>query len=144
VSEVGPELHVVVRSWRAAAFAGDADALFDASVPWNFSPGFIAANQPLLREARRRYRELDLAAVARLCDAFLGVHFTDRLPEIDAPACVIVGAEDILKGPAYARRLASRLRRCEMHVVEGAGHAVCWERPDAFNTVVLGFLAKQI
>jgi 3-oxoadipate enol-lactonase len=144
VSGVGPELRLVVEAWRGAALAGDANALFAASAPWNFSPGFIAANEALMREARRRYLELDLPAVARLCDAFLAVDFTERLSEIAAPACVIVGNDDILKGPAYARRLASRLPRCEMHVIEGAGHAVCWERPEVFNTVVLGFLAKQI
>jgi 3-oxoadipate enol-lactonase len=143
VSEVGPELRLVVEAWRAAALAGDADALFASSAPWNFSPGFIASNEALLREARRRYRDLDLPAVARLCDAFLGVSFTERLPEIAVPTCVIVGREDILKGPAYARRIASRLPRCELHTIEGAGHAVCWERPEAFNTVVLGFLARQ-
>jgi 3-oxoadipate enol-lactonase len=31
----------------------------------------------------------------------------------------------------------------ELHVIARAGHAVCWERPAEFNTVVLGFLAKR-
>jgi 3-oxoadipate enol-lactonase len=143
VSEVGPELRLVAEAWRAAALGGDADALFASSAPWNFSPAFIAANEALLHEARRRYRDLDLPAVARLCDAFLGVGFTERLPEIAAPTCVIVGGGDILKGKTYARRIASRVPQCELHTIEGAGHAACWEQPDAFNTVVLGFLAKQ-
>jgi 3-oxoadipate enol-lactonase len=143
VCEVGPELRLVAEAWRAAAGAGEADALFAGSAPWNFSPRFIAANEALLQEARRRYRDLDLPAVTRLCDAFLAVDFRERLPEITVPACVIVGGEDILKGPAYARQIASLLPRCELHTIDGAGHAVCWERPEAFNTVVLGFLAKQ-
>ena len=29
------------------------------------------------------------------------------------------------------------------HILQGAGHASCWERPQEFNTVVLGFLSKQ-
>ena len=142
VSEVGPELRVVMQAWLAAARAGDADGFFDVTVPWNFSPRFIAANGPLLADARRRYRELDLAAVARLCEAFGGVAFTARLAEITAPTCVIVGADDILKGPAYARRIAGAIRGAELHVIADAGHAVCWERPAEFNTVVLGFLAR--
>lgn len=142
VSEVGPELRVVMQAWLAAARSGDADAFFDVTVPWNFSPRFIAANGPLLAEARRRYRELDLPAVGRLCGAFGGVDFTARLTGIAAPTCVIVAADDILKGPAYARTIASRIPHAELHVIADAGHAVCWERPAEFNTIVLGFLAK--
>ena len=142
VSEVGAELRIVMRAWLAAARSGDADAFFDVTVPWNFSPAFVASNGPLLAEARRRYRELDLPAVARLCEAFGGVDFTERIAGIAAPTCVIVAAEDILKGPAYARIIADRIAGAELHVIAGAGHAVCWERPAEFNTVVLGFLAK--
>jgi 3-oxoadipate enol-lactonase len=143
VSEVGAELRIVMQTWLAAARGGDADAFFDVTVPWNFSPAFVAANGPLLAEARRRYRELDLAAVARVCEAFGGVGFTDRLAEIAVPTCVIVAADDILKGPAYARIIADRIAGAELHVIARAGHAVCWERPAEFNTVVLGFLAKR-
>jgi 3-oxoadipate enol-lactonase len=143
VSEVGPELRLTVDSWRRAARAGDPDALFDASVPWNFSPEFIAANPALLEDARRRCHDLDLDALATLCDAFQDVAFTPRLGQITAPTCVIVGDRDLLKGPAYARTIHDAIPRSELHVLAGAGHAACWEKPEEFNTVVLGFLAKQ-
>lgn len=143
VSEVGPELRLAVESWRRAALGGDPDALFELSVPWNFSPAFVAANPALFDDARRRYRDLDLAALAALCDAFQDVHFTPQLAEVTVPACVLVGELDILKGPAYARRLQAAIAGAELHVVQGAGHAACWEKPDEFNTVVLGFLVKH-
>jgi 3-oxoadipate enol-lactonase len=143
VSEVGEELRITVESWMDAARTCNAEALFHATVPWNFSPAFIAANQRLLADARKRYELLDYAAVMRLCECFLGVCFTRRLSEIKCPTCILVGSLDLLKGPTYAAILKDGIPHAELHILEGAGHASCWERPPEFNTVVLGFLAKQ-
>ena len=142
VSEVGPELRLAVGSWRRAAEMADAELLFDLTVPWNFSPAFIASNPALLDQARQRYRELDFAALTRLVDAFQGVAFTGELPRVAVPACVIVGEDDRLKGPTYARLIRDALPSAELHVIRGAAHAACWEKPEEFNTIVLGFLAK--
>jgi 3-oxoadipate enol-lactonase len=142
VSQVGPELRAAVEAWIDAARTGEAGAFFNATVPWNFSPEFIAANQKLLADARQRYELLDYPAVVRLCECFLDVDFTARLGEIQCPVCILVGTADILKGPAYAAILKAHLPQAEYHLLYGAGHASCWERPQEFNTVVLGFLAK--
>jgi len=143
-SELGPELRATAENWLAAARRADPDEFYNATVPWNFSPQFIREHEALLADARRRYALLDFPAVARLCECFLGVDFTPRLNEITAPTCIIVGALDLLKGPAYAHMLKAAIPHAELHVLPGAGHASPWERPAEFNTVVLGFLAKQL
>jgi 3-oxoadipate enol-lactonase len=143
VSEVGPELRLVVEGWRAAALSGDADLFYLVTAPWNFSPAFIARHDALLAAARERYRTLDLPAVARLCDAFLEVDFTARLRALDLPACIIVGGHDLLKGARYARILHRAIRGSRLHVLAGAGHAATWEAPAEFNRIVLEFLAGQ-
>lgn len=143
VSDVGPELRATVEAWRLVAAGADADAFFAMTVPWNFSPAFIARNAALLATARRRYGALDFPAVVRLCDGFQTVDFTARLPEIAVPACVLVGELDLLKGRAYAERIARAIPGAELHLIADAGHASSWERPAEFNSIVLGFLAKQ-
>jgi 3-oxoadipate enol-lactonase len=143
VSEVGPELRIIIESWLDAARAGDAEAFFNTTVPWNFSPEFIATNPKLLADAKGRYKLLDYAAVVRLSECFLEVDFTARLGEIKCPTCIIVGSADLLKGPAYAAILKAGIPHAEYHLLYGAGHASCWERPQEFNSAVLGFLAKQ-
>jgi 3-oxoadipate enol-lactonase len=143
VSEVGPELRLIVEGWRAAALSGDADLFYLVTAPWNFSPAFIARHGALLAAARERYRSLDLPAVARLCDAFLDVNFTERLGRLDVPACVIVGDQDLLKGPRYAEILHRAIRGSRLHVLTGAGHAVTWESAAEFNRIVLEFLASM-
>jgi 3-oxoadipate enol-lactonase len=143
VSEVGDELRIIIESWLSAARAEDAEAFFNTTVPWNFSPEFIAANPKLLADAKGRYELLDYPAIVRLSECFLEVDFTARLGEIKCPTCIIVGSADLLKGPAYAAILKAGIPHAEHHLLHGAGHASCWERPQEFNTVVLGFLAKQ-
>ncbi len=142
VSEVGAALRINIELWLSAARAGDAEAFFNTTVPWNFSPRFIAANPKLLADAKVRYQSLDYPAIVRLSECFLEVDFTARLGEIKCPTCIIVGAADLLKGPAYAAILKEGIPQAEMHVLPKAGHASCWESPQEFNTVVLGFLAK--
>jgi len=143
VSEVGPELRLVIESWVDALRTGDPLVFFNATVPWNFSPEFIAANPALLEDAKKRYGSLDFPAVIHLCEAFFGVDFTARLGEIKVPTCILVGEADRLKGIRYAEILRKNIPHAEVHILRGAGHATCWERPQEFNTILLGFLAKQ-
>jgi 3-oxoadipate enol-lactonase len=143
VSEVRPALRLVIQSWLNALHAGDPQAFFNASVTWNFSAEFIASNPLLMADAKKRYALLDFPAVIRLCEAFLEVDFTARLSEIKASTCILVGELDLLKGTEYAHLLKAHLPQAELHILPGAGHASCWEKPAEFNTVVLGFLAKQ-
>ena len=142
VSEVGPELQVIIQSWVDALKTNDPLAFFHATVPWNFSPEFIENNAALLEDAKQRYGQLDFPAVIRLCEAFFEVDFTKRLGEIECPVCIIAGDQDLLKGIPYARILKANIPHAELHLLDGAGHASCWERPAEFNSVVLGFLAK--
>jgi len=144
VSQVNAELRIIVDGWLDSARAADANAFFNATVPWNFSPAFIAANPSLLADAKGRYKLLDYPAVVRLCECFLDVNFTARLGELKCPTCIIVGSLDLLKGPAYAAILRAGIPHAEMHILQGAGHASCWERPQEFNSAILGFLAKQV
>jgi len=143
VSEVGPKLRLIIESWLDAARAGNVEAFFNATAPWNFSTAFIAANPRLLADAKKRYEMLDYPAVVRLCECFLEVSFTDQLGKIKAPTCIIAGEMDLLKGPDYAAILKGAIPHAELHILPGAGHATCWERPQEFNTIVLGFLAKH-
>ena len=142
VSEVGPELKIIIQGWMDALRNPDTDQFFHVTVPWNFSQAFIENNSKLLADAKIRYRDLDFPAVLKLCESFLAVDFTERLHEIAVPVCVIVGERDLLKGISYARVLKENIPHAELHILDGAGHASCWERPEEFNSIVIGFLEK--
>jgi 3-oxoadipate enol-lactonase len=143
VSEVDAMLRLVIQSWVDCLEAGNSLAFFNATVPWNFSPEWIEANTAVLEDAKERYKLLDFPAVVRLCQAFFEVDFTARLGEIEAPTCIMVGEKDLIKGPRFAEILRRAIPQAEYHLIEGAGHASCWENPDEFNTIILDFLGKQ-
>lgn len=144
VSEIGPELRLAIESWVDALQGEDALSFFHVTVPWNFSPAWIEQNTAILEKAKKRYKLLDFPAVANLCEAFFKVDFTDQLSEIEIPTCIMVGELDRLKGLPYAKILKKAIPHAELHILEGAGHASCWERPQEFNSIVLGFLAKHV
>ncbi|MFT4257632.1 MAG: alpha/beta hydrolase [Pseudoxanthomonas sp.] len=62
---------------------------------------------------------------------------------LHVPTLVMAGGGDILSPPGLMRLWARQLPDHEWIVVEDAGHAVAWERPEAFNAAVLAFLGRH-
>ena len=143
VSQIEPHLRGIVENWIAAARRRDPQLFFHATYPFNFSEAWIAANAPALAQAQARYELLDFDAVVNLCLAFLNLNITQDLHRIKAPTLLMVGEEDTLKPRHYADLIAREIPQAEYIIVPRAGHAVMWEQAAAFNSVVLGFLARQ-
>ncbi len=72
------------------------------------------------------------------CDAF------DRIGAIDAieaPALVLGGTADALTPPKYHQYLGAHLPRGQLRLVEGRGHMLPWEDPQAFGREVRTYVA---
>ena len=143
VSQVGRLLRGRIEAWLAAVRAKDAEMFFRVTYPTNFSESWIAANQPALDVARAKYDSLDYDAFLELLLSFSHIDITGDLRRIEAPTLVIVGEEDILKPRRYSEIIVREIPMAEFAVVPNAGHAVLRERPDLFNSLILGFLAKH-
>jgi pimeloyl-ACP methyl ester carboxylesterase len=131
-------------SWEQAARANDPEALYQVTLPLNFSPAWAAANPKLLAAARARYQQLDMAAFGELMGAFTRLDLQAQLGQITAPALVMVGELDILKPPPYARAIAAGIPGAEFAIIPAAAHALSWEQPGTFNSLLLGFVLKHI
>jgi pimeloyl-ACP methyl ester carboxylesterase len=66
----------------------------------------------------------------------------ESLPELAAPALVVVG-EDDTEFRAAADYMAAKIPGARLSVVEGAGHSPNLDRPDAFEQVVGDFLDEH-
>lgn len=143
VSQIDPMLVAMGALWSSALRDRNADALFEASLPLNFSESWLKANANILEATRSRYHQMDLPAAERLMLAFSQIDFTARLHNITAPTLVIVGELDILKPRKYAEIIAGQIPGAELVIIPHAGHAVCLEQPAAFNSAVLGFVLKH-
>lgn len=144
VSFVGPLLNEMCQLWRYACDTGDSDLFYQATVPLNFGETFIRENTVILEQAKVRYAQLDYPALVRLIDAFLMLDITDQLPKIKTPTCVIGGEKDILKPVyPYSKLIHDKISNSEMFIIPKSGHAVTFENPEEFNSIVLGFLRKH-
>lgn len=98
---------------------------------------------PAARTAARAIAAQNPAGLAHFARriAALAPPIIDELPEIDAPALVVVGEKD----EAYLRAaevMGARLPRAERVTIPGAGHIVNIEATDAFNAAAIAFLQR--
>lgn len=105
-----------------------------------FSPSFLKAN-PQAAEAFLASRlQVDPVGLISAMRAAYGFDVTAGLPGVVTPALVIAGEQDSLAPPAAVAEVAAAIRGAEFHVVEGAGHMVPIEAPEAFDGLVEPFL----
>jgi pimeloyl-ACP methyl ester carboxylesterase len=63
-----------------------------------------------------------------------------RLYRLTAETLVLWGAADRLMVPAYAERWKSLIPTARVQTIDGAGHMLPYEQPEAFVRAVGGFL----
>jgi 2-succinyl-6-hydroxy-2,4-cyclohexadiene-1-carboxylate synthase len=113
---------------RIEAIGADAFAREWAAQPlFAGQPAQVAA---LAHEDRLRRTAAEHAAQLRGLGTGVMPPLWDRLGELAMPVTLVVGAADA-KFRALAERMAERLPNREIVVVEGAGHAVALEAPEA-------------
>lgn len=143
VSEVSTLLKSQSLPWREAAERNDPRLLFLTSVHLNFSEEWIKRNAAYLDGSIAAFAKIDMPAFIRLMDSFANFNVSERLHEIACPTLIVVGEEDLIKGPKYARFMEERIPNSEYVVVPGAGHALCLEKPAELNSLLLGFTLKH-
>jgi pimeloyl-ACP methyl ester carboxylesterase len=71
-------------------------------------------------------------------------HITFAMLEtIHAPTLLITGGADLYAPPPILPFFAQRIKGSQTFVIPEAGHSAYWEQPEAFNRVVLKFLAAH-
>ncbi len=68
----------------------------------------------------------------------------DRLREIRVPTLVITGSRDTTVSPTVQEELARGIPGAQHAVIEGAGHAVIVDAPEAFNEVLVSFYRRLL
>lgn len=143
VSHVEPPLRTAVELWRDTA-RRTPEALYDVTAPYNFSPGILTPTFMEAGRARlRRHPPEFFTCFADLCDAFLTLDITARLPELAARTLVIAAEKDALKPLHYSRLIASQIANARLEIIPDAAHAVVIESADAVNALLLDWLAAQ-
>lgn len=64
------------------------------------------------------------------------------LAEIECPTLVMTGSEDAWSPPEQHREIADAIPTSELVIVEGAGHMIQREAPEAVNAAIEGWLSR--
>ncbi|MEL0538392.1 2-succinyl-6-hydroxy-2,4-cyclohexadiene-1-carboxylate synthase [Staphylococcus debuckii] len=116
---------------------------------WEKLPLFASQAEMMSETQRARIRNMRLAQNPERLAKALRDYGTGNMPnlwpELSAltmPVCLIVGERDE-KFVSIADKMEAVIPRCEVHVVEEAGHTVHVEDAEQFAIIVLGFLNKE-
>jgi pimeloyl-ACP methyl ester carboxylesterase len=141
----------VRRSWQeeeAALDRGDLDGAVEATLRlWVDGPGRSAddvdpAVRALVGEMQRRAYELQLPTWEQADEELLVPDVHERLAQVAVPTLVAVGTGDVSDMQEIAARIAADVPGARREVIPDTAHVPNLERPDAFDAVVLPFLAE--
>jgi pimeloyl-ACP methyl ester carboxylesterase len=137
-------LHTI-ESWIRLAYRVPVEERYrHVLYPWVFSPRFLEKKEnveTVFQRAMAYPHQTKPEAIERQARGLLAWNGTRtrRLGAIRVPTLVLVGKDDILTPPEFARALARLIPRARLRVLPG-GHAFFIEEAEAFNRMVIRFL----
>lgn len=67
----------------------------------------------------------------------------DELSKISCPTMIIVGDEDVATKPEKAKYIQMGIAKAKLHVIPGAGHSSCIEKPNEVNRLIEAWLQNS-
>lgn len=141
LSRLAPRMEKAVELIRSAGMEEWVEAHWSRNVP------FSAASLEREPEILDRYRAMVLAndpeSYVRTCLAIArSESLADDLGGIAQPSLVIAGGDDDRTVPESGRELARALRDAAFVELEGTGHTMPLEAPDAVGAAIVEFLGS--
>ncbi|WP_353892938.1 alpha/beta hydrolase [Proteinivorax hydrogeniformans] len=148
VSELDETLKLFVRGWKTAAEDRDAEKFFWGMAPTIYHNSFIEKNLNTLKARAKGVANAPddyFDGQVQLYDTFeQDVHMTEELCNIQCPALVVCGEDDILKPRKFSKIIADNIPNSEHVIIPDCGHVTIFEKPDILNSILLGFVMKNI
>lgn len=117
------------------------DALIDRWLPPMLAPAHLD-RADLMDRLRTMCRDVGVDAFAAQIDALLGRPDVESLlPAIACPTLVAAGSADQWSPPAQHAAFAEAIPGAHLHIIDGAGHMLPAEAPDAFNATIAAWLS---
>ncbi len=98
---------------------------------------------PLVRERiyQMQYHAFTVPEPEQVQEIALQPPPIERLTEVRVPTLVIVGDQDLVEKVVLAQTVATQIAGAQLVIVPAVAHMLSMERPQAFNHMVLDFLA---
>jgi len=105
-----------------------------------FSSKFAESEQgkSIIRNYISFSTRIDFGSVARLFSALLSFDIEEEIGSIKVPTLVIAGDED--RAFSDSKKISEKIPNAKFFPIHGAGHIVCYEKPELFNSAITEFL----
>jgi pimeloyl-ACP methyl ester carboxylesterase len=127
---------------RDLGLAHGAAALVDRWLPPMLAPAHLAM-PAIIDPLRAMCIDVGVAVFAAQTAALLDRPDVEALlPTIHCPVLIAVGSEDVWSPPAQHAAIAAAIPHATITVIDGAGHMLPAEDPDALNAAIAAWLAQ--
>ncbi|MDF2472865.1 MAG: Alpha/beta hydrolase fold protein [Anaerocolumna sp.] len=148
VSELDDILKHFVSGWINLAAKKEGEQFFWGMLPSIYGNNFIRDNYDLLQKRAKGMANIPedyFDGQISLYHTFLqDVYMTEEINKIQCPTLVVCGNNDILKPPKFSKIIADRIPNAEFALIPNCGHVTIFEKPDILNSMLLGFVIKNI
>jgi pimeloyl-ACP methyl ester carboxylesterase len=108
----------------------------------------MAAKFSIAKQNREKFSGLIAESLSRINPGIIhgdfsacnSLNITEAVAGIRIPALVICGAEDKMTPPSLSQFISDRIPGARLTLIEGAGHFVMMENPEAFNVALTDFV----
>lgn len=116
------------------------ESIADATMERWFSKAFRAT--PELHGWRSMLARQPVEGYTGCCAAIAGTDFITPTSGLTLPTLAIAGSEDGATPPDLLRETAEIIKGCRFHLIRGAGHLPCVEKPAEYARVLTDFLKE--
>ena len=135
-------LQEIGRAWNKAA--GDAEAYYSTTIPVIYSQKFYEQHIDWMNNRKAVLHTVFsnpvfMNAMVRLTNSANDLDERARLTDISCPTLVVGCEQDIITPFANQQFIAREIKKAQLVYVPDSGHALMYEKPILFSSLVLGF-----
>lgn len=138
-------LRGIGEAWDEAAKMKDGGKFFRLAMPLIYSDAFYRRRWEWLKEREELFAQILTAewfdAYLRLSSSHGSFDILERLGEIQVPTLLIASDRDPVSPVEEMKLIHEHIGNAQLAIIPDTGHASCYEKPDEYNILLLGFLA---
>src|SRR5262247_1319880 len=108
---------------------------------WELGPSYRAVNPEGVEKWVELNHKSETGKGAR--QKLANVVTPAKLETLKVPTLLMTGSADLATPPSIMRMIARHVPNNEVAIAAESGHSVYWERPEFFNSTVLGFIGRH-
>ena len=105
-----------------------------------FTPNYLAKNPPEIDQIRRQILDTPVAGYIGCSEAIRRLNYLNRLPAIEIPTLIMVGADDPGTPVAASEAMHAQIKDSKLVVIPDAAHLSNIEQTQIFNDSLITFL----